>query len=639
MSQMQKGSNIQESVKNENYINILKKENIELDNKLKKVNLLVSQLKTKISENEKEKNLILTVSNKKELDLKNVKEQLEQTKSKVDELKNKNKEQLLSLSNQNNILKNKSESDIQKIAELQQKITNLELKLKSSSSNLTNRKFPPLLNTHNYSLILEGSAKKNDTTSIADILKMKFENKNDNLFLTGRNELIEMKENNQKLSEQLNLLQNELTKHQKDKNNMNLELEQYNIEKEKLIEDINKKNEILNNKMSQENQLNNNLMKQLMENKKIKNNLDNIMIKCKNLEKDKTELENVILEQENKVNELSLSIKNIIEMLNIKNSEINNNKLYIKNLEDIIRDLNKEFHNMRIKKKKDSSKEIEKLKYQLAKLQKENQKLMEYTSNSNNNNKNIKDIQKIYEFIPTQKNHILSRNIRKKEKNDYSRYGSKRIKLKSRLNSNHINTRIISSAIDISGFRSINKRRNQDNLIRINLNKRNNFKKIYEQNNELSPIKRNLYGNYNRSKNLNIINLNNIRIKNLGNLKYNKSVLNVHTLKNKLDSISSNYEIKQLDKELNKKIEEASLKRIKIKNMNSLNFQENVSDYKISNNENTNQNYTNQTKSSSSNLVKLKNNNEFSINEKAEKEKIEEFKNLLQQIVSNIESQ
>ena len=63
MSQIQKGSKIQESVKNENYINILKKENIELDNKLKKVNLLVSQLKTKISENEKEKNLILTVSN------------------------------------------------------------------------------------------------------------------------------------------------------------------------------------------------------------------------------------------------------------------------------------------------------------------------------------------------------------------------------------------------------------------------------------------------------------------------------------------------------------------------------------------------------------------------------------------------
>ena len=61
-------------------------------------------------------------------------------------------------------------------------------------------------------------------------------------------------------------------------------------------------------------------------------------------------------------------------MLNLKNSELNNNKLYIKNLEDIIRDLNKEFHNMRLKKKKENSMEVEKLKIQLEKLQRENQK-------------------------------------------------------------------------------------------------------------------------------------------------------------------------------------------------------------------------------------------------------------------------
>ena len=632
MSQPQKGPTLQESVKNENYINILKKENMELDNKLKKMNQLVSQLKTKISESEKEKSLILTVSNKKELDLKNIKEQLEQAKSKVDELRNKNKEQLLSLSNQNDILKNKSESDIQTIAELQQKITSLELKLKSSSSNTNTKKFNVLLNTHNYSLVLEGCGQKNDTTTLADILKMKFENKNDNLFLTGRNELIEMKDNNQKLSEQLSLLQNELTKHQKEKNSMNLELEKYNIEKEKLIDDINKKNEILNNKMSQENQLNNNLMKQLIENKKIKSSLDNIMIKCNNLEKDKNELENIILEQENKVNELSDSIKNIIETLNIKNSEITNNKLYIKNLENIIRDLNKEFHNMRIKKKKDSSKEIEKLKYQLEKLQKENQKLMEYNNRSS-------EIHKIYEFIPSQKRHILSRNINPQDKYDNSRYGLKRIKMKSRLNSNQTtNSRVSSSAMNIPGLRSVHRRKNQDNFIRLNLNKRYNFKKLYEQNYDLSPIKSDIYSNFNRSKNLNIINLNNIKIKNLGNLKYNKSVLDIHRLKNNIDNFASNQEINQLNRELKRKIEKATLRRIKIKNLNSLNLQENIPEYKISNIESTNKNFSNQIKSSSPNSIKIKNNIDFSIKERAEKEKIEEFKNLLQQIVSDIES-
>ena len=631
MSQIPKGSNPQESVKNENYISVLKKENSELDNKLKKVNQLVSQLKSKISENEKEKNLILTVSNKKELDLQNIKKQLEQTKSKVDELKNKNKQELLNLANQNDFLKNKSEMDINTIAELQQKITNLEFKLKSSSSTSNTKKFPVLFNTHNFSLVLEGGAQKNEkngNTSLTDILKLKFENKNDNLFLTGRNELIEMKENNEKLNEQLILLQNELAKHQKDKNNLNLELEKYNLEKEKLMENLNKKNELLNTKMTQENQLNNNLMKQLIENKKIQTSLDNIIIKCKNLEKDKNELENVILEQENKVNELSTSIKKAIEVLNLKNSELNNNKLYIKNLEDIIRDLNKEFHNMRLKKKKENSMEVEKLKIQLEKLQRENQKLMEY------NNKNI-DAKKVYEFIPSQNsNYALSRNNKKKDKFDKNKSGLKKIKIKTRLNSNQTKSSIISSAMDISGFNSVQKRKNQD-LIRLQLNKRKQFKKLYDQNYELSPIKSNIYGNFNRSKNLNIINLNNIKIKNLGNLKYNKSVLNIHKFKNINDD---NNEINQINKELNRNIEKAAIKKLKIKNINTLNTQDNVSDYKISNNENTSKNYINQTKSSISNLIKLKNNNEISIKEQAEKEKIEEFKNFLQQIVSDIES-
>ena len=631
MSQIPKGSNPQESVKNENYISVLKKENSELDNKLKKVNQLVSQLKSKISENEKEKNLILTVSNKKELDLQNIKKQLEQTKSKVDELKNKNKQELLNLANQNDFLKNKSEMDINTIAELQQKITNLEFKLKSSSSTSNTKKFPVLFNTHNFSLVLEGGAQKNEkngNTSLTDILKLKFENKNDNLFLTGRNELIEMKENNEKLNEQLILLQNELAKHQKDKNNLNLELEKYNLEKEKLMENLNKKNELLNTKMTQENQLNNNLMKQLIENKKIQTSLDNIIIKCKNLEKDKNELENVILEQENKVNELSTSIKKAIEVLNLKNSELNNNKLYIKNLEDIIRDLNKEFHNMRLKKKKENSMEVEKLKIQLEKLQRENQKLMEY------NNKNI-EAKKVYEFIPSQNsNYALSRNNKKKDKFDKNKYGLKKKKIKTRLNSNQTKSRIISSAMDISGFNSVQKRKNQD-LIRLQLNKRKQFKKLYDQNYELSPIKSNIYGNFNRSKNLNIINLNNIKIKNLGNLKYNKSVLNIHKFKNINDD---NNEINQINKELNRNIEKAATKKLKIKNINTSNTQDNVSDYKISNNENTSKNYINQTKSSVSNLIKLKNNNEISIKEQAEKEKIEEFKNFLQQIVSDIES-
>ena len=229
MSSTQKGANNNSlgGIKNENYINVLKNENLELDNKLKKVNQLVSKLKLQISENEQEKNKILTTSNQKELDLQNIKKQLEQAKSKVDELKNKNKEEMQSLANQNDLLKNNSEMNLNTIAELQQKITELELKLKSSSSS-NSKKFPHLSNMHNYSMVLEASPKKNSISSLPDIIGIKLDNKNenkdDNLFLTGRNELIEMKESNQKLLEQLNILQDELNKHKSEKNNMNIEL-------------------------------------------------------------------------------------------------------------------------------------------------------------------------------------------------------------------------------------------------------------------------------------------------------------------------------------------------------------------------------------------------------------------------------
>ena len=83
MSQENKNLGLLGSVKNENYINILKNENSELDNKLKKVNELVSKLKAQIIENEQEKNLLITSSYKKDKDLENIKKQLEQTKFQV----------------------------------------------------------------------------------------------------------------------------------------------------------------------------------------------------------------------------------------------------------------------------------------------------------------------------------------------------------------------------------------------------------------------------------------------------------------------------------------------------------------------------------------------------------------------------
>ena len=621
MSSTQKVNTSINGIKNENYITILKNENTELDNKLKKVNQLVSKLKQQISENEQEKNKILTTSNQKELDLQNIKKQLEEAKFKVDELKNKNKEEISSLENQNNLLKNNSEINLNTIAEMQQKITDLELKLKSSTKHNTSKKFLILSNIHNCSMALDATKNKNRVTPLPNILGMKLENKDDNFFLTGRNELIEIKENNQKLLQQLNILQEELNKHKIDKNNLNIELEKYNKEKKDLIDKLNNKDEILNNKINQENELNNNLIKQLVENQKIKSNLDNIQIKFKTLERDKKELEDVILEQENKVNELSSSVKQIIEIMNKRNHEIINNKIYIKNLEETIRELNKEFRSMRIKKESNNSKEIIRLKNQLEKLKKENMKLLGYNQTIETHRNNG--------YIPIKNQIIISRNKNNNsEIENNHRY--KKIKIRHNVLKNNQNTnRIIPSAMNIANFAS-NQRLNNDNkLIQMYIDKKRVYQRGY---NYISPEK-NRYGNFNGNKNLNIINLNNIKIKNLGKLKYNKSVLYLHRLKNNIDNISSinRYnDIKFNSKEptnINK--EKILFHKINIKNVPS------VSDDKTTNTENTNmRNNLLQTKSTVSNLVKLKENS----NEVVEKEKIQEFKNLLQQIVSDIEN-
>ena len=641
MSQTQKGQDPSGSMKNENYVNVLKNENIELDNKLKKMNQLVSKLKLQISENEKEKKLILSTSNQKEQDLQNIKKQLEQAKSKVDELKNMNNEKIISLSNQNNILKNKSELDVNTIAELQEKITDLEFKLKSSNlnANTKNNKFSVLYNTHNYSLVFEGSPQKNQVTTLPDILGIKFENQidnqNDNLFLTGRNELIEMKDNNQKLLEQLNMLQNELTKHQNERKNMNDEIEKYYKEKKELMDNLNKKNEILNNKINEENELNNNLMKQLMENKKIKNNLDNITIKCKNLEKDKKELEDVILEQENKVNELSSSVNKIIEMMNQKNTEITNNKLYIKNLEETIKDLNREFYNMRMKKKKENSKEIVKLRTQLANLKKENQKLLE--QNIQNNEKNNESIRN-YEFIPIKnKRHSMSRNHQIiNEMNN--RQGLKKVRIKSNIHLNNTTNRQISNVMDSSTFLNRQIMKNKDDIIRLQINRKKHNQKLYNYNYNLTPLKKRGIQDFNGNKNLNIINLNNIKIKNLGNLKYNKSVLNLQKLNQHMENTPNINDMNKYNNDNKLDSPEISVRKTKLKKINSIIYPLTASDDRTSNTENTNKNNIFQTKSTVSNLNKIKDNNEIINNEKVEKEKIQEFKNLLQQIVSDIES-
>ena len=596
--------------KNHNYINILKNENSELDNKLKKVNELVSKLKEQITQNEQEKNQLIETSNQKDKDLELFKKQLEKKKFQLNELKSKKNSPSLKEENNSNLNNlHKKDSNVNNAAELQQKITDLELKLKASSSAANNRNykyFSSLSGTHGCSLEIHGRQKiiSDDFPNIFDVKNFDKKMNNNDVFLTGRNEMLEMKEDNKKLKEQIEVLKNELNKYEDDKANMMKELEQCDKEKNNLLNDINKKNEEINQKLNKENELNNNLIRQLIENKKIINILDNIKIKLLNLEKNKKELEDVIFKQESKVSKLSSSVQKILNVVKLKDIEINNNKIYINNLEETIKDLNKEFQIIRLNKKKNNSEDISNLKKQLENLIKEYQKIIK----KNNNNIGIKRL--IVNHNHFSKKNFLSRNINiSKNINESNRKKILfTIKNSNGTNFSPINRSIIGKSGKNNGeeknsYELFNEKNNNSNIrspyFEYNENSKNILKKI-----QLQKYKNSING---RPK------LNKIK-----NTYGNSSVISFLSINNKI--LKKIYRLKD-EKHTKNKSEDKFLYDYSYKKRSDV--------FKKS------QNYNNII-NKSSHLSQRQINFEKDV--KIEKQKIEEFKHLLNDIVHKFEN-
>ena len=596
-------------VKNHNYINILKNENSELDNKLKKVNELVSKLKEQIMQNEQEKNQLIATSNQKDKDLELFKKQLEETKLYLNELKSKNKLSTLIEENNNNLNSaQKKDSITNNTAELQQKITDLEFKLKASSSVVNNKNykyFSSLSGTHGCSLEIYGRQQKK-SEDFPNLFDMKIFDKkmnNNDFFLTGRNEMLEMKEDNIKLKEQIEVLKNELNKYEDDKTNMMKELEQCDKEKNNLLKDIKEKNEEINQKINKENELNSNLIRQLIENKKILNILDNIKIKLLNLEKNKKELEDVIFKQESKVSKLSSSVQKILNVVKLKDIEINNNKIYINNLEETIKDLNKEFQIIRLNKKKNNSEDILNLKKQLENLIKEYQKIIK----KNNNNIGIKRL--IINHNHFSKKNFLSRNVNiSKNINESNR---KKIQFMIK-NGNGTNFSVINRSIIGKHGKSNGAEKHSYELF----NEKNNYSNI-----------RSPYFEYNEnSKNI---------IKKIQLQKYKNSI-NGHPKLNRLknsygnSSVGSFLSINNNIKKIYKlKGEKYTKNKSEDKYLYDYSYRKRSDVFKKSQ-------YYNNNINKSSHLTQRQINFEKDV--KIEKQKIEEFKHLLNDIVHKFEN-
>ena len=530
------------AAKNLNYFSVLNTENTSLNNEIIKGNELISKLRKKIFNNEQEKKELLLISSSKDKEIKEIKKKLEETKEKIGKIKEKIKKfkenDIKDNNNPENINLNNSIQNT--IINLQNKITDLELELQNKKIN---KKFISLEKKRSISMIYK---RNNNSNSINNIITKNNNNGiiNDDLFLTGRNEAREYQENNLILECKLNKLKINLNNIEIEKNNLIKLLEQYTSEKKKMLILLNEKNEKINEKLNEGSKISNNIIKQIIENKKYNDLLFQIKIKKQNLEKDILDLENIILKQKTKINELSTSVGNIIKIIENRNNEIKSNKKYILNLENDIKELNKKFINIRQNKYSynkikiiQKNDDLPKLLEQIEELKKEYIYLIEKNKKSPKLADNIKIN---YNIINNSGNNAINIIKNKQYKNisiiPNERYENKIIKLINHNKNYHSR----------NYFNEINNIYNQKNFI-----SKTKIKKI--NNISADILNKKILNNYNDKKNI-IKNYNKIspNSKDYKNQLKNNSMRNIN-IKKYRNNISSKRSLKKINMEKNKK--------------------------------------------------------------------------------------
>ena len=429
-------------------------------------------------------------------------------------------------------------------------------------------------------------------------------NNNDDLFLTGRNESKEYQEKNILLECKLNKLKIDLNNIEIERNNLIKLLEQYSTEKKKMLSTLNEKNEKINDKLNGANNLNDNIMKQILENKKYNYMLFQIKIKKQNLEKDIFELENIIMKQKNKINDLSTSVENIVKIVENKNNEIKSNKNYIFNLENNIKEINKKFSNIKQNKytyNNIKKEELPKLLEQIEKLKKEYIYLIEKNKNSLKFKNNIKIN---YNIINNNGNNII---------NDLNKYNFNKSKNISVIQNERYENKIKKIYHNQNNYHSRNEFNELNGISPNNQRKIISGTRIRNINNISENIlNKKLLNNYNYKK-FNIDNYNKMKIKIKSNNRDKINYFNSNSMRN-----IKNYKINMNSQKVLKKI-------------NIIKFKKRV-------NSSININNINNIK----NKIQKKNMKSFSGIDKnnliSEHEKINEFKDFLDKIISDFEN-
>ena len=286
-----------------------------------------------------------------------------------------------------------------------------------------------------------------------------------------------------------------------EKNYLSIKIEQYKKQKEKINIEINQKEGNILNKKNESKTLFQEINIQKKYNIQLNSQIKLMSKKYKNMEENNKDLENLIIKQEEKINELSLKLNNIVKDIQKKNSEINKNKIYIIKLENTVKHLNKQYRLLKIQKPKESQNEMNYLKSQIAELKRElekdksmirNKSLVSYNSYDRSLINNYKKYNHRYNFSRYNL-YYIKRNYKGKLKNQsvssrkiYNSYNkknnliNKESKFKHKINNTSINN-VLNVSEDINNLKLYHKPQNIIN--------ENNFRLLYNERSEFSEKK------------------------------------------------------------------------------------------------------------------------------------------------------
>ena len=421
---------------NESPLIILKIENNNLNSELKKINNLITTLKQENLKKEQEKNLLILNNKKLENNLEDVKKELEEYNNQLIELKHKEKILL-----KDDI--NKESLDNKKlILEMQNKITDLELKLKISEKKI----FEPLEQEKNSNFEIKKENSKNEEDVV--VIELKKEK------ITNQHLLGKIKEK-KKYFENIS----------KEKNQMLNQMNECNINRKKLEILLGKKVEDIKLRNNKENKLKKDLIIQTNQNHEMTKNINIIQTKCNYLIKEKYNLEEIVIRQEDRINDLSKSMNEIKQVLNLKENEINKGKIYINNLKGIIKDLKNGYNPKGINRtnKNKQNKGFINLKIYQNTVKNREYNIINFNNFNNFKNRNNNSI-----------NNLFKININKNKKYNY------KINLRRRNNKNNTPLKRIDSKNKIYFFNNSLKH------YEINANKKNKSLPIVEQSSKIS---------------------------------------------------------------------------------------------------------------------------------------------------------